>query len=105
MPSSSYRRCQVRTVSSSNSSTFATSPQLSPHPAAPAHSRVGQPVSHRTIAAQVNQVATRFRVKEAGADHATTRVAAELIRKRPFRVPTEAGDILDRSLYRVLQLC
>ena len=58
------------------------------------HQRVGAPgqsMSHRAIAAQVNQVATRFGVKEAGADHATTRIAAELIRKRLFRVPEESG--------------
>jgi hypothetical protein len=39
-------------------------------------------VSHRPILGQFNQVATRLRVEEAGADHAMTRIAAELIRKR-----------------------
>jgi hypothetical protein len=48
-------------------------------------------VSHGTIATQVNQVATRFRVKEAGADHAMTRIAAKLIRKRRIRVLKESG--------------
>jgi hypothetical protein len=48
-------------------------------------------VSHGTIATQVNQVATRFRVKEAGADHAMTRIAAKLIRKRRIRVLKETS--------------
>ena len=72
------------------SSTLATS--LAAHALVQQHQRVGppgQPVSHRTIAGQVNQVATRFGVKEAGADHAMTRVAAELIRKRRIRVLKE----------------
>jgi hypothetical protein len=48
--------------------------------------RFGKQMSHRPISGQFNQVATRFRVKEATANHAMTRVAAELIRKRRIRV-------------------
>src|ERR1700733_8718343 len=50
-----------------------------------------QSVSHRPISGQFNQVATRFGVKEAGADHAMTTIAPELIRKRQIRVLKESG--------------
>jgi hypothetical protein len=48
-------------------------------------------MSHRPISGQFNQVATRFGVKEATANHAMTRVAAELIRKRRIRILKESG--------------
>ncbi|MEA2789364.1 MAG: hypothetical protein QOG73_1770, partial [Acetobacteraceae bacterium] len=46
---------------------------------------------HRPISGQFNQVSTRFGVKEAGADHAMTRIAVELIRKGLFRILPESG--------------
>src|ERR1700756_2727638 len=61
-----------------------------------------QSVSHRPISGQFNQVATRFGVKEAGADHAMTRIAAELIRKRRIRVLKESGYILGSLATRTL---
>src|SRR5271166_4340914 len=66
------------------------------HPVIQQHQRVGAPgrsVSHGTIATRVDQVPARFGVKEAGADHARTGIAAELIRKGLFRAPAESGYI------------
>src|SRR5476649_37172 len=57
----------------------------------------GQPVSHGAIAAQLNQVATRYGVEEAGSDHAMTRIAAELIRKGLFRVSAESGYTIESA--------
>jgi hypothetical protein len=48
-------------------------------------------VSHRPVSGQLNQVSTRFGVKEAGADHAMTRIAVEPIRKGRVRVLKESG--------------
>jgi hypothetical protein len=91
MPSSPHRRCQARTVSSSNNRTFHG--LAAAHPFIQRHQRArapGQSVSHGTIATQVNHVAKRFGVKEAGADHTRTRIEPEPIRKRgAFRVPPE----------------
>src|SRR5580704_16733425 len=64
------------------------------HPTIQQHQRVGAPgqsMRHGTVASQVNQVAARFGIKEASADHARTRIAAELIRKGLFRVPPETS--------------
>src|ERR1700677_747823 len=44
----------------------------------------------RSVPRQFGQVLTRFWVEEAGADHAMSRIAAKLIRKRFFRVPVES---------------
>src|SRR5208283_3195426 len=64
------------------------------HPVIQQHQRVrapGQAMRSRSVPRQLGQVLTRFGVKEASADHAMTRVAAELIRKCLFRVPAESG--------------
>jgi hypothetical protein len=58
------------------------------HPIIQQHQRVGTPgqsMSQAPIATQVDQVATRCGVKEAGTDRAT--IAAELIRKGLFGFP------------------
>ncbi len=63
--------------------------------------RVGPPrqtVRHRPVTGQFDQVFTQFGVEEAGADHARTRIAAELIRKGFFRVPAESGYIINIAI-------
>src|SRR5271155_1077348 len=68
--------------------------RLAAHPIVQQQQGIGPPrqsMSHRPISGQFNQVATRLRVKEATANHAMTRVAAELIRKRRIRVLKESG--------------
>src|ERR1700678_3879834 len=68
--------------------------RLAAHPIVQQQQGIGPPrqsVSHRPVSGQLHQVATRFGVKEAGADHAMTRVATELIHKRQIRVLKESG--------------
>ena len=68
--------------------------RLTAHPIVQQKQGVGPPrqsMSHRPISGQFNQVATRFRVKEATANHAMTRVAAELIRKGRIRILKETS--------------
>src|SRR3984957_983033 len=68
--------------------------RLATHPTVQQQQGIGPPrpsVGPRPILGQFNQVATRFSVKEAGADHAMTRTAVELIRKRQIRVLKESG--------------
>jgi hypothetical protein len=60
------------------------------------HQRIGAPqlsASHPTIAIQLNQIPSRFGVKETDSDHATCGVAAELIRKAFLRVFPSPGYI------------
>ena len=67
---------------------------LAAHPIVQQGSGIGPPrqsMSHRPISGQFNQVATRFGVKEATANHAMTRVAAALIRKGRIRILKELG--------------
>src|SRR5664279_2063500 len=68
--------------------------RLAAHPVVQQQQRVGpsgQAMRSRSVPRQFGQVLTRFGVEEASADHAMTRVAAELIRKGLFRVPAESG--------------
>jgi hypothetical protein len=72
--------------------TFATSPQLI-YALVQQHQRVDappQPMRDRSVPRQLGQVLTRVGVEEAGADHAMSRIAAKLIRKRFFWVPAES---------------
>src|SRR5580693_4015307 len=56
----------------------------------------------RSVPRQFGQVLTRFWVEEAGADHAMSRIAAKLIRKRFFRVPVESEYTIGRTLKKDL---
>src|SRR5882757_11176834 len=76
--------------------------RLAAHPIVKQQQGIGPPrqsVSHRPISGQFNQVSTRFGVKEAGADHAMTRIVVELIRKRRIRVLKESGYNADMRDY------
>src|SRR5258708_28583352 len=76
--------------------------RLAAHPIVQQQQGIGPPrqsVSHRPISGQFNQVATRFGVKEAGADHAMTRIVVELIRKRRIRVLKESGYTMSTFTY------